>query len=79
MSIHPLDRRVATRIRRLARGELSYAEIWRALRPWAERQGLRCPCYETVRAIAAEERRRLAAPRPVPIRIDLVECRVWLA
>lgn len=79
MSIPPLDPLVAAEIRQLARGDLSYAEIWRRLRPRVERRGLPCPSYDTVRVIAAEERRSRARPveSTIPVRANLWAGRIY--
>lgn len=79
MSIPPLDPLVAAEIRQLARGDLSYAEIWRRLRPRVERRGLPCPSYDAVRVIAAEERRSRARPveSTIPVRANLWAGRVY--
>lgn len=80
MAVPPLDPFVASEIRRLARRELPYAELWRLLRPRVERRGLRCPSYESVRSIAREERRLRARPKePVgPLEANLWAGRVWI-
>jgi hypothetical protein len=79
VSIPPLDPRVVAEIRRLARDDLSYAEIWRRLRPRVERWGLRCPSYDAVRVLAIDERRLRARPAEstAPVRANLWAGRVY--
>lgn len=79
VSIPPLDPLVAAEIRQLARGDLSYAEIWRRLRPRVEQRGLRCPSYDAVRVLAIEERRLRARPveSPAPVKANLWAGRVY--
>jgi hypothetical protein len=50
-------------VRRLAAADASYAELWRRLRPIADRMGIARPSYGWVRRFAGLERRRARETR----------------